>query len=343
MSACDMESVLAQITSSSTHPAITNIIRKAADADILPVLKFDRWVGLSPQDFLRILPALRLASQIMRSPRGLQFFYARARGNTEVTFDDRDINQLRFYRDDRTPNAHLPPDHAAIAHTYLNDLVMAVTLAFEPRPDETEGDCEPLSHDRIHWSQPGIRSKVVMNEKNLHRLDLMQTLGPAVLKQWVIMATTLCHELSHAFNMAFEGQEDHEMFFEDDTFCELGHAFEKFVIGGQVLVERGPAGEAMMVMREWSSSHMSKVYAAGGTYVPTVSRASEPDPLDMTVVQDSWTERLFNDERFWDETLVRDGGQSLQIPVAAFARRERVDYSTKLVSEWVRATGWIRG
>jgi hypothetical protein len=306
----DLESVLAQITSSSTHPAIMNIVRDAAGSEILPTLAFDRWLDLSVPEYLQILPALRLATQILFSPRALQFFHARLFGRTGTMQDSRGVNQPRFGRKNRHDDAALSPQETAKVTRYLNDLM--VTLRFGDL-ESAHGLCEPQPHECIHPRRAGVRSIITVSLTHLYQLDLIYESGPTILKRWTTIAITLCHELCHAINAALDGLAS-EPFFEDDSFSELGHAFEKFVLGGFLQADKGPGGELFLLMGVWSAEHIAEQHAQCGIYVPTTDRAADTDSGTCIVVDDAWTERLFNRE-FWGIKVPSDGGQALRIPL----------------------------
>lgn len=68
--------LLSQICSESTDPEIIQLLAASATREIHPIFARERWAGLSDTEFLRLSPALVLASRLLASPQALHFWQA---------------------------------------------------------------------------------------------------------------------------------------------------------------------------------------------------------------------------------------------------------------------------
>ncbi|CAK4033501.1 Hypothetical predicted protein [Lecanosticta acicola] len=187
----------------------------------------------------RILPALFLASQILTRPSSIEFFHA-----------------LMFGK--KMPHLHHPEDYALATNLWRPyergampaEEIGMVTAAFEDIAANLDYKFMPIQQEWGHTS-----SKMVLQEDGSLTRKFHITLqaekyraigdltGPEtmVLRGWFTLATTIVHEIAHAFFQHIASgagwSSKREPVFEDDQCwgdgcCgELGHSLEKHIYG----------------------------------------------------------------------------------------------------------------
>jgi hypothetical protein len=115
-------------------------------------------------------------------------------------------------------------------------------------------------------------------------------------------AMTLCHEVIHAIRwLEGEPQTPLEPRFNNESFAELGHAFENFVLGGQIV---SPMASGGIWIRQWPHPYrltgFSRVFAAP-VIVPM------PCPGDQWVEESVYVQ--FLKDQFWNTETAASAGR----------------------------------
>ncbi|KAI5359843.1 hypothetical protein Slin14017_G094040 [Septoria linicola] len=230
-----LETLLQQITTDKTHPTLKRLLLDSAVSTVHPVLARNRWITINDEDYLRIAPAIAVATRILTGDRAMHFWHALVVGK-QVSSDGKGEKSQRMYED---PDGSLPTAEREKVKQMLNELAGLVMFDCEDLNSNTFGRTIHLP-ERFSSNTPGgIRSLITLRRDLMDEIDLQVRPPYALLRRWFIIAVTLLHEIAHALHAARYGS-GAEREFEDDGFIEIGFALEKWLFGGQpVLGEQG--------------------------------------------------------------------------------------------------------
>ncbi|KAF2210509.1 hypothetical protein CERZMDRAFT_86221 [Cercospora zeae-maydis SCOH1-5] len=293
----DLEMLHWQLVSPNTNPGISRLIRGSTHAYISPLLAFSRWVNIARTDFVRILPAIVLASQLLESDRAMVFWHSLL-ANEGVT--DLHSGHVVFSRMPPHNHCQLPLTDHNTTKAHLHSLT---TIALE------FGQLEPATVFAYTLST-GIENydlhsaghaRIILHKRLLDALDDLELMPHTLLRRWFMLAVVLLHELAHAICTAIRGPCG-EMSWEDDGFVEMGWAFEKWLFGGRPAIVENvsslpPAStectstetiEILSVLKEEFAP--DRRVAAGQELVETLLNAS---PQRVGVIDDASLEEMF--------------------------------------------------
>jgi hypothetical protein len=173
-----------------------------------------------------------------------------------------------------------------------------------------------LYHSRIEFSSSieidGRAEKnglIAINSRflnNITRPEHWQCQASREIWQWVMLAYTLLHELSHRVHQEY--YPDHEeMFFENDKFQEIGYALEKYLTGGALREEPTCVVLRNLPVSGWLQSQDNQKKAV--PYPITRPKGNEM----IWFVDDEWFPMHF-DPDFWSERMPKSKGYALRLP-----------------------------
>ncbi|KAM3420448.1 hypothetical protein BST61_g3718 [Cercospora zeina] len=292
----ELEMLHWQLVSPNTNPGISRLLRGSIHAYISPLLAPARWVGIASLDYLRILPAIVLASQFLESDHAMVFWHSLF-VNRGVT--DPRSGHVIFSREAPGSCYKLPLTDHNTTRAHLHSLT---TIALEFRQFESESAfAYTLSTEREENGVHGAGdARIMLQERLLDALDNLEGMPHALLRRWFIIAVTLLHELAHAICTAARGP-DGEMSWEDDGFVEMGWALEKWLFGGRpAIIRNAPSHseladssgtetlEVTSVLKEEFAPH--RRVAAGRDFLETLSG----NPQRVRVIDDANLEEMFD-------------------------------------------------
>jgi hypothetical protein len=203
-----------------------------------------------------IEPSLRLATLLISSHPAAEYIQTimdnqlidlsgKRSSPPELTFEDERGNV--HYRHARVYPIYqyMNMDKMALrADTILRDMAKMISFDISgqnicchqhARCDFNRG---PLPEKLFKKFPYGCRSVIYVNPRNLRLLAHLEKEEPSPQKNGEILrirfelATTLTHELAHAFNQAAFGLRDNEFFYRDTRMSEAGHTFVSVIFGG---------------------------------------------------------------------------------------------------------------
>lgn len=213
------------------NPSIVYILQTFSTLSIHPIYQQPVWPEIKPAEWVRLQPALVIASFFITCPLALDYFYGILWGKQSVSYSICGQSITRFdlvY--DASAGHPMPLSEARKVHEILNQLTQVIKIYLA---DLRGHKCHGVTATKAGWrfspNSKGLRSEVFMPREYL---DEMETASPNVLlRRWLGFAVTLAHETVHAFHNACNGIED-EMAFGNSRSCEMGDAFEHWVFGG---------------------------------------------------------------------------------------------------------------
>jgi hypothetical protein len=229
--------------SSSNDPEITEIrdlISVCAQKAIHPIFAKAGWIDLSDEDYVRISPALVVASYMLTSPQATHFL-AVVLGATRIP--DGTYNSVKRYTNGypmkRIDRSGLVPNDAqkALVHNTLDVMSKFLTKQFTEEPPKMGALAltRPTCYYYPGTEHQGMESEIEVMQQYLHQIDLSTPARWDLLGTWFEMAITLIHEVSHAVCIYKEGARVPEPAFENQGFYELGFALESFMFGGGMI------------------------------------------------------------------------------------------------------------
>lgn len=306
----DITRVLERITNKDTDINIILMMAECAkekDSKIHPI--FRRWQDLSDEDFVRIGPALVLASYILESYH-MTAFLSTILVSPRSKTAEKNVNpvytagipleRISRARDSVTNGAgvlKLTAKEEEQVRDTLKEMTLFMTLQASAEPEARGGHAFTVSGTRlkIFGKNFGVRSSIVYNEGEIAELDPLIASKEDLVVGWFQMAQTLCHEICHTVHYFKYGLKEIEPIFEDQHFNEMGFAFEELLFG----------------------AHFSSMFTAPGYVLPMhairladggIMIAERPHWLDVRkdtqnvyIVHWTWLVKLFAHE-FWDRT-----------------------------------------
>lgn len=151
-----IRSLIAQITLPESPRTIIDLLyTSATSTEIHPAFSLDRWSNLSQRDYIRISPALVLATSLLTCDISLHYFYALAFAPRNIRPDNNGIRLKRFFRAD--PAAPLSKEHSSQVHQLFSNVASYITLQ-QNRLTDCTGLCHPTN--RISPFVPGTKSTI---------------------------------------------------------------------------------------------------------------------------------------------------------------------------------------
>ena len=247
--------------------------------EISPVFRFTdeqgmkkRWMQLSTEGYRVLEPVCRLASAMIESPASLAFLHDLLYSpRTEIASPSPRAG-YPCYRFRHSESSLIPENEDP--RRALERLAPNIEWSLEELPDadaKTKINWEACRIRIVDNGRMGFRSTIKVQKNLVGELDTLTSQGGntcVILSQQFFLATTLCHEIAHALNnavdpallLAFQSQvvSNHsppqrikpcEPFFQDESQAELGHCWEKQVLGGIVI--RGSAVNQPIWICKW--------------------------------------------------------------------------------------------
>lgn len=329
-----IRSLIAQITLSEAPTEIIDLLyTSSTSTTIHPAFALDRWSNLSQRDYIRIAPALVLASRLLTCDISLHYFHALAFAPRNIRPDKNGIRLKRFFRAD--PTAPLSEKHKSQVDQLFSNITSYITL-HEKHLVGCTGQCRPS--DRISPFAPGLKSTISIHQnftKTLTRLlhtpslasDPSEECLSQLHKQWTTLAVVLVHEFAHAVTFAIFGLLP-ESCFENDGFKEAGYAWETLLFRGSFdlvhtlsfLGDDDHHQEEAVVVLGWTTDQS---HFRGARVLPPRSglpqRPVGAVAVSSWIVSDVWLAALF-ESGFWER--VSGGGSAALVPEPRFRRDE---------------------
>lgn len=214
-----------------TDAEIAYILQTFSGLPVHPIFQHNRWPQITPAQWVRIQPALVMASFFITCPLAEDFWHGVLFG---LTLLDRHRLGQPITRFDLVYNSSIgnpvPLPELHKVHQILAELPRAVTLFIRTlQDDNVYGLTETISLWPFHHDRKGYRSRVILASELLDLAEIASR--EELLRIWLSMAITLAHETAHALYCSYYAL-DEEMVFRDSDKSEIGGAFEEWVFGG---------------------------------------------------------------------------------------------------------------
>lgn len=246
-----IERVIARIANADTDNGIKSMLGLNARKRIHCVYARENWPGLSDDDWVRISPAVVLATNFLECYQTSVFLYDLQwdprRLATETNQDPAFELGIPMYRFGIAHGLPLTVQDSEDLDKVLQNLSKAVTFYMSDRYENSNarpGEQPIYGATHPHGSpikagEPGLRSILSIRRAYLNTLDPRTASPDAMLVNWFLMAVTIVHETIHAFAYHTDGNIP-EPFFLDQNFAELGAALEVFLFRGAFQIEQWP-------------------------------------------------------------------------------------------------------
>ena len=218
----------------STPAAIRRLLFTSSTAPIHPLFEPVAWGGLEyVEDYIRLSPALVLASRLLTSKRSLRFWHSFMYG--PKTLNEATGKQVFhrevFERDMQKNQVQLPPEEADKTRKALEDMIYWMCLEMGELPTPILARRQP-SDNPPDPRLSGAKSKIVINKLILdHRGNFDGKSEAEVSQKWFQLGIAIVAEFGHALHKAFHGSDVPEMHFEDQWFVDMGRAWAEWVFG----------------------------------------------------------------------------------------------------------------
>ncbi|KAK3672603.1 hypothetical protein LTR78_007415 [Recurvomyces mirabilis] len=274
----------------TANPALANLLQTTGTATLHPIFARSNFTGLSDANYQRISPALLLASNIISSPRATLWYHTYLFGPqtpiTDLRGRPRNVVHKIYQTYDDMPKVGWLSSQTT--EMYISAMVSrTVKFSFL---DTVLG-----------------QSHIMLNKQKL--LDTILSPGRdqpyhAALGRYMVLASTLVHEIAHAVGHTRFGP-GAEMLFEDDVYCEAGFAFESFVLGGKLnylhmRANHDPVASVLDFLQIQTAvwQKVTDVYSmVSADHMPM--RGKAPEVPEEYVMSKQTIEKFF-DQAFWD-------------------------------------------
>lgn len=299
MDRADVTAILRNVLSDDADHSLRRMLQWSAGEPTHPMFAQDRWTGISNQDYVRIAPALHLASRLLQSYEVKSYLatYLHA-PRTPAILPKTGTMGVRFarVRDPANPNDILPMtfQEESAVDALLLQVSQVTSLQFSTTIRlgfGTHGVC--TSGALIQPGNPGRACDIEIEVICLRAFDNMPTtISSSLLANWFNLAVTLVHESMHAAAIHTVGVTAPEPLFETDNDNELGESLEALIFRG------------LPVCWPVTPVHPQHVVAAPGTLLLTVPHRVMPNATsgEAHSVQDRFLRLLFDDD-FWTSAL----------------------------------------
>lgn len=217
----------------SAPAGIRQLLFTSSTAPIHPLFEPVAVGGLEfIEDYIRLSPALVLASRLLTSKRSLRFWHSFMYGPktlNEATGKQIFSRQV-FDTDTQKDQVELPPEEADKTRKAIEEMIYWMCLKVGDLPT-------PILARRHESDSPpdprlsGTKSKIVINKLILdNRGNFDEKPEAEVFQKWFQLGVAIVAEFGHALHKAFHGN-DKEMHFEDQWFVDMGRAWAEWVFG----------------------------------------------------------------------------------------------------------------
>lgn len=313
-----LQILLEQVAPASrTHPRIREMLLDSATADLHPIFARRQW-KCSDSDFLKISPALLLASRLLTSPKSMHYWHAMLFGPRRIEIvESVALTVFSCAHDDRIP---LIEAEAQKVHQALEQLTNHITLSIA----DVEG-CHGVTRAgrNIGPHTLGVEASTTLNAGHVRGLNFSTT--HELLRTWTTVAVTMCHEVAHAMNLCYWGAPflypHPEPFFDDGVhelgivhnhICgyklvsEQGWNWTRYTLGGTVDTLDGLELRIDEVPSRRNLDADFQITVGWGGAITCGCRAG----IGPGVADDTWVESLFM-KSFWDTEVPSTNGMAL--------------------------------
>ena len=312
-----LKQLLSEICSESTSPEIVQLLATSATTGIHPMFARKRWSGVSEKDFLRMSPALVLASRLLKSPQSLHFWHPFFFGPRTEVIDLEGKERLCFHRVFQDQSQPLPLEEELRVRQKLKDAALAIeNITLDDSLEVSAGSCHllPTAPVSLVWpavdsTHPGRCSQISINKQNCDALDPKQAGSEELRRRWLLFAKTLVHEAAHAISVSSLGSQG-EQFYEACPILEMGFAIEQQLFGGRLGLS-----PKIVFVSQVCCPHELETYRSLGKPLSQQS-VSPVDARIKTLAGDEWVASLFKDS-FWEGKLMESNGMALRPPYRA--------------------------
>lgn len=305
--------LLSQICNESTDPEIIQLLAASATIEIHPIFARERWFGVSDTEILRISPAVVLASRLLTSPQALHFWYAFIFGPRTTVVDLEGNERHCFHRVFQDQSQPLPPEEEQRVLQNLQDLAATIQMiTLEDLRETCWGSCPAIEDapasrvlSALQPTHPGRCTQIRINKRRCDALDPTSKALPQLRRQWLLLAVTLVHEVSHAISTAGLGSGT-EQFYEATPTIEMGQGIEQQLFGGLL-----NGTENFVTVIHLCSPEVLEAYEK---IKPLPQQSASPtDAMIKTVAKDEWIATLFT-KPFWEKDVVASNGMAVRPP-----------------------------
>jgi hypothetical protein len=150
---------------------------------------------------------------------------------------------------------------------------------------------------RLHPSVPGMASTIHLLTEFVVDIGVNPIIDLQV--NWLTMAITLVHEVTHALHIYCFGDRQPEPLFEDDDSNELGNALEQFLFQGQFHI-----CDITKALPTCTPLPRSVMTAKGVLIIMEPHLAANSPDGNAYAIRKEWLQSLFSDEFWAGELLV---------------------------------------
>lgn len=244
----EVSEAVALVTSATTNPIIVSYLRRLYTQELTshPLVHslfcYPQWTNITHEQYLCILPALALASNLLSEAPTTNYIYALLRCPTKIRLDNRNRSYEEFTWLCTDPSQTLGPEAQKTYDAWLLALVPHLQLSTDARIEESS--CAHTVPENLIFLAPGcdavgVGSTMQISLHSIRALDPKRTNAKLLLLRWKHLATTIVHELLHAIMYAHRGMfmiegswQAKEKWFAADDYVEVGFSWEQAVMGG---------------------------------------------------------------------------------------------------------------
>lgn len=230
-----------------------------------PIVAYDLWDKISPDDHLKLLPALCYFSLCIESQLALHFWHGVAFGTKWPQRDPANPNAFiwhpdapgkrsiwRVYQDD---TQSLPEHEENDIRAALVNLANYVRIDIAVPKNNANGSTR---HGQRIPGTTGEQSFIKINPALLDSIDLANITVIDFVRRSLVVGATLTHEIAHAWWNANHGHGEDERCFETYPEQEIGLAQEWFVFRGTFSVDSA----GVLTMTRLPSAGLNEAYRA---------------------------------------------------------------------------------
>lgn len=244
----EVSEAVALVTSPTTNPIIVSYLRRLYTQELTshPLVHslfcFPQWTNITHEQYLCILPALALASNLLSEAPTTNYIYALLRCPTKIRLDNRNRSYEEFTWLCTDRSQPLGPEAQKTYDAWLLALVPHLQLSTDASIEESS--CAHTVPEDLIYLAPGcdavgVGSTMQISLPSIRAMDPKRTNAKLLLLRWKHLATTIVHELLHAIMYAHRGMfmiegswQAKEKWFAADDYVEVGFSWEQAVMGG---------------------------------------------------------------------------------------------------------------
>lgn len=210
---------------------------------IHPILRKERWIGLSDTDYVRLSPSLVVATYLLECYQTTLFLSSLLEGPRTATtqlntrpqrfgLPVERFHQARGVTRGCDMSAPLQPEQRSLVSSTLLWMSRVITLEITSTPEQFQAAGITIPGASRPGDYLNHRSSVIeLSARRFSKIDTLAASTDELLERWFLIASVLVHEIMHATYNYRESVKP-EPIFEDQGFNEIGHAWEAFVFGG---------------------------------------------------------------------------------------------------------------